>query len=142
MDAVKRFFEKVFGTYSEREIKKLEKIADKIEALEPEFAKLTDQELKDKTRQFKERLANSETLDDILPEPFANLREAAWRVLGMKLYRLQHYGGMVLHKGRIAEMRTGEGKTLMATLPVYLNALSGKAVHVISVNDYLAKRDQ
>src|SRR5690554_2018946 len=118
---VRKLFEKVFGTYSEREIKKLDKTADKIEALESEYARLTDEELKDKTRQFKERLENGETLDDILPEAFATMREGAWRALGMKHYRVQMYGGMILHQGRIAEMRTGEGKTLMATLPVYLN---------------------
>lgn len=139
---VKRLFEKVFGTYSEREIKKLDKTVDQIEALESEYAKLTDAELKDKTRQFKERLEKGETLDDILPEAFATIREGAWRTLGMKHYRVQLYGGIVLHQGRIAEMRTGEGKTLMATLPVYLNALAGKGVHVVTVNDYLAKRDQ
>lgn len=139
---MKRLFEKVFGTYSEREIKKLDKIADQIEALDLEYSKLTDTQLKDKTRIFKERLEKGETLDDILPEAFATMREAAWRVLGMKHYRVQLYGGMVLHQGRIAEMRTGEGKTLMATLPVYLNALAGKGVHVVTVNDYLAKRDQ
>lgn len=139
---MRKLFEKVFGTYSEREIKKLDNTVDQIEALEAAYSKLTDAELKDKTRQFKERLANGETLDDILPEAFATMREGAWRTLGMKHYRVQLYGGMVLHQGRIAEMRTGEGKTLMATLPVYLNALSGKGVHVVTVNDYLAKRDQ
>ena len=139
---MKRLFEKVFGTYSEREIKKLDKTVDEIEALQESYAKLTDAELKDKTRQFKERLEKGETLDDILPEAFATIREGAWRTLGMKHYRVQLYGGIVLHQGRIAEMRTGEGKTLMATLPVYLNALSGKGVHVVTVNDYLAKRDQ
>lgn len=142
MDSLRKLFEKVFGTYSEREIKKLDKTVDQIEALEAAYSKLTDAELKDKTRQFKERLAKGETLDDILPEAFATIREGAWRTLGMKHYRVQLYGGMVLHQGRIAEMRTGEGKTLMATLPVYLNALSGKGVHVVTVNDYLAKRDQ
>ena len=139
---MKAIFEKVFGSYSERELKKLDKTIKQIEGLSPQFEKLTDVELKDMTRQLKERLVKGETLDDILPEAFATMREAAWRVLGMRHYTVQLYGGMVLHQGRIAEMKTGEGKTLMATLPVYLNALSGKGVHVITVNDYLAKRDQ
>jgi len=142
VDNLKALFEKVFGSYSERELKKLDKTIREIEGLSPQFEKLTDAELKDKTRQFKERLNKGETLDDILPEAFATMREAAWRVLGMRHYTVQLYGGMVLHQGRIAEMKTGEGKTLMATLPVYLNSLSGKGVHVITVNDYLAKRDQ
>ena len=139
---MKAIFEKVFGSYSERELKKLDKTVRQIEGLSPQFEILSDVELKDKTRQFKDRLTKGETLDDILPEAFATMREAAWRVLGMRHYTVQLYGGMVLHQGRIAEMKTGEGKTLMATLPVYLNALSGKGVHVITVNDYLAKRDQ
>lgn len=139
---VRKLFEKVFGTYSEREIKKLDKTVDKIEALESEYEKLTDEELRNKTIEFKERLQKGETLDDILPEAFATMREAAWRTLEMKHYRVQLYGGIILHQGRIAEMRTGEGKTLVATLPVYLNALEGKGVHVITVNDYLARRDQ
>ncbi len=139
---MKAIFEKVFGSYSERELKKLDKTIKQIEALSPQFERLTETELKDKTRELKERLNKGETLDDILPEAFATMREAAWRVLGIKHYAVQLYGGMVLHQGRIAEMKTGEGKTLMATLPVYLNALSGKGVHVITVNDYLAKRDQ
>ncbi len=139
---MKAIFEKVFGSYSERELKKLDKTIKQIEALSPQFEGLSETELKDKTRQLKERLNNGETLDDILPEAFATMREAAWRVLGTKHYTVQLYGGMVLHQGRIAEMKTGEGKTLMATLPVYLNALSGKGVHVITVNDYLARRDQ
>ncbi|MBM7615398.1 preprotein translocase subunit SecA [Alkaliphilus hydrothermalis] len=138
---MKRVFEKVFGTYSERELKRLKKNVEEVLALEPQYSKLTDAELKDKTRQFKERLKNNETLDDLLPEAFATVREAAWRILGMKHYPVQLYGGIVLHQGRIAEMRTGEGKTLTATLAVYLNALSGKGVHVITVNDYLAHRD-
>ncbi len=139
---VRKLFEKVFGTYSEREIKKLDKTVDKIEALESEYEKLTDEELRNKTIEFKERLQKGETLDDILPEAFATMREAAWRTLEMKHYRVQLYGGIILHQGRIAEMRTGEGKTLVATLPVYLNALEEKGVHVITVNDYLARRDQ
>jgi preprotein translocase subunit SecA len=134
--------EKVFGTYSEREVKKLEKIADKIEALDESMQKLSDDELRGKTDEFKSRLVNGETLDDILPEAFAVCREAASRVLGMKHYRVQLIGGMVLHQGRIAEMKTGEGKTLVATLPLYLNALTGKGVHLVTVNDYLAKRDE
>lgn len=135
------FLEKLFGTYSEREVKKLEKIADKIEALDSSMQKFTDEELTAKTFEFKERLKNGETLDDILPEAFAVCREASSRVLGMKHYRVQLIGGMVLHQGRIAEMKTGEGKTLVATLPLYLNALTGEGVHLITVNDYLAKRD-
>ncbi|VYU21504.1 preprotein translocase subunit SecA [Clostridium tertium] len=135
------FLEKLFGTYSEREVKKLEKIADKIEALDSDMQKLSDDELKNKTVEFKERLNNGETLDDILPEAFAVCREASSRVLGMKHYRVQLIGGMVLHQGRIAEMKTGEGKTLVATLPVYLNALTGEGVHLVTVNDYLATRD-
>ena len=133
--------EKIFGTYSEREVKKLEKIADRIEALESDMEKLSDEGLKAKTDEFKSRLKNGETLDDILPEAFAVCREASKRVLGMRHYRVQLIGGMVLHQGRIAEMKTGEGKTLVATLPVYLNALTGEGVHLITVNDYLATRD-
>lgn len=110
--------------------------------MESEYAQLTDEQLKSKTEQFKERLRKGETLDDILPEAFATVREVAHRVLDMKHYKVQLYGGIILHQGRIAEMRTGEGKTLVATLPVYLNALEGKGVHVVTVNDYLAKRDQ
>ncbi len=139
---MKRLFEKVFGSYSEREIKKLDKTVDKIESLESEYEKLTDEQLQNKTEEFRQRLQAGETLDDILPEAFATVREAAFRVLGMKHYRVQLYGGIILHEGRIAEMKTGEGKTLVATLPVYLNGLSGKGVHVITVNDYLASRDQ
>ncbi|KAB3539648.1 preprotein translocase subunit SecA [Alkaliphilus pronyensis] len=139
---MKNLFEKLFGTHSERELKKHKKTVEHIESLASEFEKLTDGELKDKTRQFKERLKNNETLDDILPEAFATVREAAWRVLGLKHYPVQIYGGIILHQGRIAEMKTGEGKTLVATLPVYLNALEGKGVHVVTVNDYLASRDQ
>ena len=135
------FLEKIFGSYSEREVKKLEKIADKIEELDEAMQKLSDDELRAKTDEFKNRVKNGETLDDILPEAFAVCREASWRTLGMKHYRVQLIGGMVLHQGRIAEMKTGEGKTLVATLPLYLNALSGEGVHLVTVNDYLAKRD-
>lgn len=138
---VKNFIEKIIGSYSDRELKRIYPIADKIEALEPEIQKLTDAELKAKTPEFKERLANGETLDDILPEAFAVIREASKRVLGMRHFRVQLIGGIVLHQGRISEMKTGEGKTLVATLPVYLNALAGKGVHVVTVNDYLARRD-
>ena len=134
-------FTKIFGTSSQRELKSIYPIADKVDALEEEYKKLTDAQLQAKTPEFKERLANGETLDDILPEAFAACREAAWRVLGMRPYRVQVVGGIVLHQGRIAEMKTGEGKTLVATLPAYLNALSGKGVHIVTVNDYLAKRD-
>ena len=130
---------KIFGTYSERELKQIYPIADKIEALEPEYKAMTDAQLTAKTAEFKGRLANGETLDDILPEAFATVREASVRVLGMRPFRVQLVGGIVLHQGRIAEMKTGEGKTLVATLPAYLNALTGKGVHVITVNDYLAK---
>ncbi len=134
-------FTKVFGTYSQRELKSIYPIVDKITALEDEYKQLTDAELQAKTREFKERLANGETLDDILPEAFAAVREAADRVLGMRPYPVQLVGGIVLHQGRIAEMKTGEGKTLVATLPAYLNALTGEGVHIVTVNDYLAKRD-
>ena len=134
-------FTKIFGTSSQRELKSIYPIVDKVEALEEEYKKLTDAQLQAKTPEFKERLAKGETLDDILPEAFATCREAAWRVLGLRHYRVQLVGGIVLHQGRIAEMRTGEGKTLVATLPAYLNALAGRGVHVITVNDYLAKRD-
>ena len=132
---------KLFGDYSSRELKSIYPIADKIEALADEYKALTDAQLQAKTPEFKERLANGETLDDILPEAFATVREAADRVLGMRHYRVQLVGGIVLHQGRIAEMKTGEGKTLVATLPSYLNALTGKGVHIVTVNDYLAKRD-
>ena len=134
-------FTKMFGTRSEREVKKLTPQVDAVMALEDEYRKLTDEQLKDKTRQFKERLANGETLDQLLPEAFATVREAADRVLGMRPYRVQVIGGIILHQGRIAEMKTGEGKTLVAILPAYLNALTGKGVHIVTVNDYLAKRD-
>jgi preprotein translocase subunit SecA len=134
-------FEKIFGTHSEKELKKIAPIVDAIEALDDKMQALSDEELKAKTQEFKDRLAAGETLDDILVEAFAVVREAAYRVLGMKHYRVQLIGGIVLHQGRIAEMRTGEGKTLVSTLPAYLNALEGKGVHVVTVNDYLAKRD-
>ncbi|HCD09101.1 MAG TPA: preprotein translocase subunit SecA, partial [Thermoanaerobacter sp.] len=134
--------EKIFGSYSEREVKRLEPIADKVLSYEDQMARLTDAELRAKTDEFKNRLKNGETLDDILPEAFAVVREAAWRTLKMKHFRVQVIGGIVLHQGRIAEMKTGEGKTLVATLPAYLNALEGKGVHIVTVNDYLAKRDR
>ena len=133
--------EKIFGNYSEKEIKRITPIVDKIEALGPEFEKLSDEELKYKTTEFKQRLEKGETLDQILPEAYAAVREAASRALGMRHFRVQLLGGIVMHQGRIAEMRTGEGKTLVATLSSYLNALEGKGVHVVTVNDYLAKRD-
>jgi len=135
------FMKKIFGDYSSRELKQIYPLADKIEALSDEYKALSDEELKAKTPAFKERLANGETLDDILPEAFAAVREAADRVLGLRPYRVQLLGGIVLHQGRIAEMKTGEGKTLVATLPAYLNALTGLGVHIVTVNDYLAKRD-
>ena len=133
--------EKIFGTHSEHELKRIYPIVDHIDALEPEMQKLSDEELKEKTKEFKERLAKGETLDDLLPEAFAVVREAAVRVLGMRHYRVQMIGGIILHQGRIAEMKTGEGKTLVSTLPAYLNALTGEGVHIVTVNDYLAKRD-
>lgn len=132
---------KVVGTHSEREVKRVLPLVDKIENMEPEFEKLSDEELKDKTREFKERLLKGESLDDILPEAYAVVREAAKRTIGMRHYRVQLIGGVILHQGRITEMRTGEGKTLVSTLPAYLNALEGKGVHIVTVNDYLAKRD-
>ena len=131
----------LFGDYSKREVKKVNPIKDKVLALEESFAKLTDKELQAKTPEFKQRLQNGETLDDILPEAFAACREASWRVLGMKHFPVQIIGGVILHQGRIAEMRTGEGKTLVATLPAYLNSLTGDGVHIVTVNDYLARRD-
>ena len=134
-------FSKIFGTHSQHEVKRIIPIVDKIEALAPEFEKLTDDELKAKTPEFKARLEKGETLDDLLPEAYATVREAATRVLGMRHYRVQLIGGVILHQGRITEMRTGEGKTLVSTLPAYLNALEGKGVHIVTVNDYLAKRD-
>ena len=135
------FIEKLFGTHSERELKMIYPIVEKIEALRPKMIEMTDEELRDNTRIFKERLSNGETLDDILPEAFATVREAARRTLNMEHYPVQLIGGIVLHQGRIAEMRTGEGKTLVSTAPAYLNALTGKGVHIVTVNDYLAKRD-
>ncbi len=134
-------FKKLFGDYSSKEIKRISGLKDKVLSYESEYGALSDEQLQAKTPEFKERLANGETLDDILPEAFAACREAAWRVLGMKHYPVQILGGIILHQGRIAEMKTGEGKTLVATLPAYLNALSGEGVHIVTVNDYLAKRD-
>ncbi len=131
-----------FKSFSQKEIEENKKTVDKILALDEDMQKLTDEQLQHKTIEFKERLANGETLDDLLVEAFAVVREASDRVLGMKHYPVQLLGGIVLHNGQIAEMKTGEGKTLVATLPSYLNALSGKGVHVVTVNDYLAKRDQ
>ena len=134
-------FEKIFGTHSENELKRIYPIADRIEAMEADMQALSDEDLKNKTQEFKDRLEKGETLDDILPEAYAVVREAAWRVLHMKHYRVQLIGGIILHQGRIAEMKTGEGKTLVSTLPAYLNALTGQGVHIVTVNDYLAKRD-
>ena len=134
-------FAKVFGTRSQREVKRIMPLVERIESLRPEMQKLSDEELKNKTREFKKRLEEGETLDDLLPEAFAVVREAGKRVLGMEHFQVQLIGGIILHQGRIAEMRTGEGKTLVATLPAYLNALEGKGVHIVTVNDYLAKRD-
>ena len=135
------FFEKIFGTFSDKELKKIKPLADKVLALDSQMQALSDEQLKAKTAEFKERLANGETLDDLLPEAFAVCREADWRVLGLKPYPVQIIGGIVLHRSCIAEMQTGEGKTLVATMPVYLNALTGEGVHVVTVNDYLARRD-
>ena len=134
-------FTKLFGTHSQNELKRIYPIADRIEAMDAEMQQLSDEELRNKTQEFKERLANGETLDDILPEAYAVVREAAWRAIGMKHYYVQIVGGIILHQGRIAEMRTGEGKTLVSTLPAYLNALTGRGVHIVTVNDYLANRD-
>ena len=136
-----KIIDKLFGTHSERELKRIDPLVDKIESLRPAMQALSDEELRGKTKEFKERLANGETLDDLLPEAFAAVREAGKRVLNMEHYRVQLIGGFILHQGRISEMRTGEGKTLVSTLPAYLNALEGKGVHVVTVNDYLAKRD-
>ena len=133
--------EMIFGDLNAKEVKKGEKIVDLIEAYDKDMQQLTEEELKAKTPEFKQRLADGEDLDDILPEAYAVCREASARVLGMKHFRVQLIGGVVLHQGRISEMKTGEGKTLVATLPAYLNALEGKGVHVVTVNDYLAKRD-
>ena len=134
-------FTKLFGTRSQRELKKIQPIVDKVLALETEYTALSEAELKGKTAEFKQRLSQGETLDDLLPEAFAAIREAADRVLGMRPYPVQIIGGIILHQGRIAEMKTGEGKTLVAILPAYLNALAGQGVHIVTVNDYLAKRD-
>ena len=136
------FMEKVFGTHSQRELKKIEPLVNKVMSLEDEYGKLSDEQLKAKTAEFKQRYAAGESLDDLLPEAFATVREAAWRVIGLKPYRVQVIGGIILHQGRIAEMKTGEGKTLVSTLPAYLNALTGQGVHIVTVNDYLAKRDR
>ena len=135
------FLTKLFGTNMAKEIKRIDPIVRKIEALEEEYKGLTDAQLQAKTAEFKERYQKGETLDDLLPEAFATCREAADRVLGLRPYRVQLIGGVILHQGRIAEMKTGEGKTLVATLPAYLNALTGEGVHIVTVNDYLAKRD-
>ena len=132
---------KLFGTHSDHELKRINPIVNKIEALEPQMQALSDEELKAKTAEFKQRYADGEDLDDLLPEAFAAVREASWRVLGMKPFRVQLIGGIVLHQGRIAEMKTGEGKTLVAVLPAYLNAIAGEGVHIVTVNDYLARRD-
>ena len=134
-------FNKIFKSYSQKEVKRVMPLVEKINGLEEETSKLSDSELRGKTKYFKQQLKDGKTLDDILPEAFAVVREASKRVLGMRHFDVQLIGGIILHQGRIAEMKTGEGKTLVATLPVYLNALSGKGVHVITVNDYLAKRD-
>ena len=134
-------FSKLFGSYSDRELKKIIPIAKAVEAKEEAYSALTDEQLRNKTVELKQRLAEGETLDDILPDAFATAREAAWRVLGMKPFPVQIIGGIVLHQGRIAEMKTGEGKTLVAVLPAYLNALAGEGVHIVTVNDYLARRD-
>ena len=131
-------FDKIFGTRSQRELKKIQPTVDRILALEPEYKALSEEALKGKTAEFRERLAQGETLDELLPEAFATVREAADRVLGLRPYPVQLIGGIVLHQGRIAEMKTGEGKTLVAILPCYLNALTGEGVHVVTVNDYLA----
>ena len=133
--------EKIFGTHSENELKRIYPIVDHIEALGSEMQVLSDEELRGKTQEFKKRLSEGETLDDILPEAYAVVREAATRVLGMRHYRVQLIGGIILHQGRIAEMKTGEGKTLVSTLPAYLNALDGQGVHIVTVNGYQAKRD-
>ena len=132
--------QKLFGTHSEREIKLIRPVMDQVVALRPEMMKLSDGELREKTKEFRNRLEKGETLDDLMPEAYAVVREAARRVLDMEHYPVQILGGVVLHQGRIAEMKTGEGKTLVATLPAYLNALEGKGVHIVTVNDYLVKR--
>ena len=134
-------FSKVFGTRSQREVKRIMPLVEKTESYQSQMQQLTDEQLRDKTREYKKRLAEGATLDDLLPEAFATVREAAKRVLGMEHYRVQIIGGIILHQGRIAEMKTGEGKTLVSTLPAYLNALTGRGVHIVTVNDYLANRD-
>ena len=134
-------FDKIFGTHSEHELKRIYPIVDKIESMRDDMVALSDEELRAKTDEYKKRLAEGETLDDLLPEAYATVREAARRVLGMEHFRVQLIGGVILHQGRIAEMKTGEGKTLVSTLPAYLNALEGQGVHIVTVNDYLAKRD-
>ena len=134
-------FSAIFGNYSKKELKRIEPIKDRVLSLEEKYASMSDDELKAQTPELKSRLKNGETLDDILPDAFAVCREASFRVLGMKHFPVQIIGGIVLHQGRIAEMKTGEGKTLVATLPAYLNALAGNGVHIVTVNDYLAKRD-
>ena len=136
-----KFVEKFFGTHSQRELKMITPLVDKVESLRPQMQALSDEELRAKTQEYKNRYANGESLDDLLPEAFATVREAAKRVLNMEHYRVQIIGGVILHQGRIAEMRTGEGKTLVSTLPAYLNALAGEGVHIVTVNDYLAHRD-
>ena len=136
-----KIVDKIFGTHSERELKRIMPLVDKVESLKPTFEAMSDSELADMTKKFKERLAQGETLDDLLPEAFATVREAARRTLNMEHFRVQIIGGIILHQGRIAEMRTGEGKTLVSTLPAYLNALTGEGVYIVTVNDYLAKRD-
>ena len=136
-----KLIEKIFGTHSEHELKRIRPLVEQIEALESQWEQLTDEQLRAKTDEFKKRLSEGETLDDILVEAFATVREAAKRTLGQRAFHVQLIGGIVLHQGRIAEMRTGEGKTLVSTFPVYLNALTGNGVHVVTVNDYLAKRD-
>ena len=135
------FLKAMFGNYSKREVKRVQPICDKVLALDDKYAAMSESELKNQTAILKERLANGETTDDILPDAFAVCREAGYRVLGMKHYPVQVIGGIVLHQGRIAEMKTGEGKTLVATLPAYLNGLTGNGVHIVTVNDYLARRD-
>ena len=135
------FLNKIFKSYSEKEVKRIMPIVEQINSLEDKIASLSDAELRNKTNEFKERLANGATLDELLPESFAVVREASKRVIGLRHFDVQLIGGIILHQGRIAEMKTGEGKTLVATLPAYLNALTGEGVHIITVNDYLAKRD-
>ena len=141
MEKKMNIIEKVFGTHSQREIKMIMPLVEKVEALRPQMMALSDEELKAKTQEYKDRYAKGETLDSLLPEAYATVREAARRVLNMEHFRVQIIGGIILHQGRIAEMKTGEGKTLVSTLPAYLNALTGEGVHIVTVNDYLAHRD-